>query len=271
MRTRARAARLLLYALVAILCIAGLRAILSGPPKAPAPRLVARAGPDQGAQAFAESFARAYLTWDAQRPELRARRLAMFLPDSVAADAGLTPAARTSQNVLWSAVEGVTSEAGKSTITIAAQTSNGVTYLSVPVQRDGRGFMALSGYPAIVGPPAIDRVDIGQQNGQAVDDAALVTVARRALTNYLAGARPNLMADLARGARVSLPEQHLQLTDVSSTTWVVPNRTVALNVSAQDNRGSAWTLRYELGVTRGDRWFVQSIAVDPTFPTQGGQ
>ena len=63
---------------------------------------------------------------------------------------------------------------------------------------------------------------------------------------------------------MSLPELRLRVTDVRRTTWVAPQKTVAVEVEAQDARGDDWTLRYVLEVRLSDRWFVRSLHLDPT-------
>lgn len=263
-RLRAVAPRALLYALVVILCIAGLRAIVAGPREpAPPPRVVQR-GDDTAAMAFAESFTRAYLSWDKSNPDERARRLAPYVADWLGADAGLTPGANTSQAVSWSAVTGARRMGGRTIVTVAADTSAGMMYLSVPVARDGRGFLSVAGFPALVGPPATDR-DGQQPDEEDVESGALKTVVQRAVTNYLAGARQNLVADLAPGAVVSMPAQHLQVTAADRLTWVRAGRRVAVQTEAEDQANNTWTLRYELDVSKRDRWYVQSIELDPTF------
>lgn len=76
---RARAPRIAAISASAALTLAGLRAVVS-PPQQPVPRGAAVA--PQGhlsSDAFAESFARAYLAWDAAAPEVHERAVARFL------------------------------------------------------------------------------------------------------------------------------------------------------------------------------------------------
>jgi Conjugative transposon protein TcpC len=273
-RTRTVALRLVAYGLVAILCIAGLRAIFTKPPATTSTRTVVQATGDEGAQAYAESFVRAYLTWDAAHPEQRPQRLATFGAPWIGDDAGLQPADGSSQEVRWTSIVGTRTEAGgRRIVTVAADTSAGLRYLSVPVKRDRRGFIGLAGYPALVGPPAVAKATTPPKDASDDDlqDTPLGGVARRAVGNYLAGAKTNLLADLAPDAVVSLPAQPMRLTELNTVTWVVRNRRVAAEVVARDPQGTAWTLRYELDVLKRDRWYVRSIEVDPTYPDQGGR
>jgi len=266
-RMRARIPRVVATVFVALLSATGVRVILSGPPQAPAARTIVAPSGDQGATSFAEAFTRAYLTWDGDDPDARERDLKAFLGSGLDADGGVQPTAGQSQSVSWTSVLGARREGTRRLVTVMAQTSSGVTYLNVPVQRDRRGFLAVAGYPAIVGPPAVD-ADQQQPAEDEVEDGALKTVVTRALTNYLAANQRNLLADLTPDAVVSLPSAALKLRQVDEVTWVKPRRRVAVQVQAQDDHGTAWTLRYELDVLQRDRWYVRSLQVNPTF--QGG-
>jgi hypothetical protein len=87
-------------------------------------------------------------------------------------------------------------------------------------------------------------------------------VAERALSNYLAGDRADLLADLDAGAVVSLPERRLTLREVREVTWAAPSRRLALTVDARSPApdGLDLTLRYELEVARrAGRWLVRSV------------
>jgi hypothetical protein len=132
----------------------------------------------------------------------------------------------------------------------------------VPVARNERGFLRVPSYPALVGPPAASTT-AEEAQGDDVEDAALRTVAERAVRNYLAGDKRDLLADLAPEAVVSLPPQRLELRAVREVTWATPGRTAAVLVEARDEGGGDWTLRYELEVRKRDRWYVRSLHVDP--------
>jgi hypothetical protein len=121
------------------------------------------------------------------------------------------------------------------------------------------------------------RVTRGGRQARAVfwiDDAAGLgpgtsrpcTSAPAAVRNYLAGRRDDLLADLAPGAVVSLPERPLRLRSTDAITWARRPRLVAVEVEAPT--GQRLTLRYELAVARRDRWYVRAIEVDPT--SKGG-
>lgn len=263
-RLQARIPRIVAALLAAVLSLAGLRAIVAGPPAPPAARTIAAPAGDQAATSFAEAFARAYLSIDADDPEARVRGLAPFVTAGLDEDAGVRPGEGVTQRVEWTAVLGERRDGDRRLVTVMAQTSGGTFYLSVPVVRDGRGFLAIAAPPALVGPPAIDRERTAPAE-ERVDDAALEEVATRALENYLAANQSNLLADLSPDAVVSLPSRPLTLERVSDLTWVTPGRRIAVAVGARDDRNTSWTLRYELDVLHRDRWYVRSLQVDPTF------
>jgi hypothetical protein len=263
MRLRARTPRFAAYALVTILCVAGLKAIVKGPPPAPAAPTAPVANSDVAAESFAEGFVRAYLSWTREDDGSRAAALARFLPEALG-DGGLDPADDTEQSVAWTAIAGDRADGARRLVTVAATvTPTGQTmYLNIPVARDRHGFLYVADYPAVVGPPATTRAPRPPAL-KPVADANLTAVVTRALTNYLAGARANLLADLTPDAVVSLPPQHLRLSGVGDVTWARPGSRVSVEVDATGAGAGRWTLRYALEVRKRDRWYVQSVQVDP--------
>lgn len=262
LRWQARAPRLFVFAALGVLCLGGVRAALAGPPEPPSAPVVPERH-DQAAATFAEGFVRDYLTVDPRRPELRERRLGRYLSEALEPDAGLVFGGDRASSVQWSAVVGQSRRGPVVTVTVAAESDGELVHIAVPVSRDERGFMAVAGYPALVGAPAIDtRAEAVQED--EVEDPRLLAVAERAVTNYLAGERRNLLADLAPGALVSLPERALTVRSVDAVTWVRRPHRVAVELEATDEQQSSWTLRYELGVWRRERWYVRSLSVDPT-------
>ncbi|MBS1895435.1 MAG: conjugal transfer protein [Actinobacteria bacterium] len=274
-RAKARAPRYAFLALVLILCLAGLRSIFVPPSDAP---VGARTGPptDYAEQNFALAFARAYLSYDAARPEEREAALRPFVGEGIEAGAGFTPPDHGSQDVSWADVAQVQRPlAGGTAITVAAQLSDAEepVYLSVPVERGGGGAIFLAGYPSFVGAPLQSAAQIAGRAGQPVSDEAVTALVKRALGNYLAGDAEDLSADLAGAATVTLPGAGLELGGVEELDWVdgEGGGAVLATVSATDLRGGTYTLRYEVGVRRaaspepglGPGWrvtYVQAIS-----------
>lgn len=260
-RWASRAPKALLAVAVAILSAAGLRSAVAGPPEAADPGLRPPAA-DLGAASFAEAFARAYLSWDPGRAEQHERRVSAFISDALEPGAGLSPEGRLTQAVVWTAVAQDRALSNRRhRVTVVAETTRGAYYLSVPVQRDGRGFLSVSGYPALVGPPAADR-RAGSRAEPDVEDPQLEVVARRAITNYLGREISDLRADLDAHAVVALPTMPLEVTSLDAITWAGPQR-VGVELRAR-GAGAAWSLRYELDVVRRDRWYVRSIQTNPS-------
>ena len=252
--------------MIALLLLAavGVKATLA--PRAastPAPRAPAAGVRDITEQGFAQAFARAYLSWDARNPDQHQRQVAAFLSDALDGDGGLQMPPRGEQQVLWSAaIQDQTDAHGDRLITVAAQTTRQLLYLAVPVHRTRRGFLVVPRYPALVGPPVSDP-GAAPAEERDVSDGALRAVAQRAVTNYLAGQRTNLLADLDPAAVVSLPTTVLDVRSVrvdheggATTGW--PSRSRPPTTPA-----SQWTLRYELTVVHRDRWYVRAIEPDP--------
>jgi hypothetical protein len=261
---RTAAPRYLALGVLALLLLLGLRSLFISPTAGAPARAAATA--DAPSRAFALQFARAYLTYDVDRPGARSRTLAPFLSDAVDAEAGFF-AAGGRQEVIWAEV---TSDqpalTGGRAITVAAAISTQPpVYRTVTVAHQRGGPLSLVGYPAFVGAPAISR-DAPRVSRTAVEDGQLTVVVARALRNYLAGSAQNLKADLAPGAAVTLPTQPLRVRSVGRIDWLGPSgaRAVLATVEAIDGRGATYTLAYELGIAIRDRPYIDFIEVIPT-------
>jgi hypothetical protein len=259
--------RWVVYAVAAVGVATTIRFAVA-PPRAPAPHVPSVQRTDLAAEAFATLFARRYLTWDASRPDAYAEALTPFLGDGVDADAGLRLPASGTQSVDWAEVVQTRDvSSGEHVYTVAAQTgSDNLVYLSVDVARDPTRGLALARFPAFVGEPASHPATSLSLDGAAdVGDAALSRVVERALRNYLAGSASNLAADLAAGARVTLPPNALTLQQLTQLQWRSDRTGVLATVVAADVRGAAYTLSYELDVVSASgRWEVAAIQTDPT-------
>ena len=258
--------RYLLYGV----CLAGLAASARFAIAPPRPQLragIARepAPPDPAAEAYATLFARRYLTWNSAEPQASASALESFLGPAMEPDAGLELPASGEQKVEWAEVVQAREPApAEHLYTVAAQTDTaGLVYLTVAVTRAAGGALALDGYPAFVGAPASAPAR-SPEHLREVLDPALATVVRRVLRNYLAASASELEADLASGARVSLPVLPLTLDSVQRLDWASEGSAVLATVQAQEARGGQYTLAYELDVEREqDRWEISAVQTDP--------
>jgi len=265
-RLRARLPRLVLAVGVFVLCALGVRSLLASrvvPPTRPASAAFSAVA----VEGFAQRFARAYLSPDDRRGE-RARQLAALTTPSV--DLGGAALTRSPRQVPWTAVAG-TQRTGprRMIVLVEAPVAGGVIDLAVPVAWDDEGRMVVPAAPALVGPPLTATTAAGAVE-RDVEDAQLRAVCERVVRNYLAADRQDLQADLAPGARVSLPALRLHLRSVEEVTWASPSR-VAVSVDAARPGGALAALRYELAVSRpAGRWLVESVVVDPTVGGAGG-
>jgi hypothetical protein len=220
---------------------------------------------DRAAEGFATLFARSYLSWNSRDPEAHRLALAPFVGSWMEGEAGLQPPETGEQQVQWTqVVQERALASGEQLYTVAAQTDTaGLMYLTVGVIHEPDGELALGGYPAFVGGPAATAAPAPEHLSE-VEDPALATVVTRALRNYLAGAESELAADLATGARVSLPDQALTLESLDSLDWSSDGHSVLATLHARDERGTQYTLAYELGVlSSAGRWEVSAIQTNP--------
>jgi hypothetical protein len=261
-RSAGRAPRAAFITGVAILSLVGLLNVLRGAPEPVAFR-AAEPTRDLAAESFAEAFTRAYLTWDAARPERHQNEVAAFTSEALEPGAGFSVPPDGTQEVSWTTTvrDETVSPTGR-LVTVAAQTNAGLSYhVSVPVERDGRGFLVVPRYPALVGAPPAD-LKTASADEPDVEDSQLRAVVARAIENYLRREGANLRADLDQRAVVALAAAPLEVKSIDSISWVAPGR-VAVEVRAK-GLGATWTLRYELEVVKRERWYVRSIQTNPT-------
>jgi hypothetical protein len=264
LRATLAATRWLLYAAA----IAGIAATVrnavapAGARTAPLPAPTGQSSDDAAAEWFALRFARAYLTWSPD-PTAHEQGLAPFLAAGANADAGLAPAAGTSDAVAWEAIAAAHASAGNAVdYTVALSTTGrAVRYLAVAVGTAAGGDPTLLRYPALVAAPAAAPAGSLDNGGlPALDDPALADVLERALGNYIAGSGENLAADLAPGARVEPVAPGLSLRSVARLA-IAGAHGVLATVVASDAAGNAYTLGYEVSVAQvGGRWEITQIA-----------
>ena len=247
----------------AIVGIAATARLTIAPPSPPAPRAAAGPVTDLAAEGFAEQFTRTLLTYDSSRPDAHRRALASFAGDGLDPDAGLVPPPSGSQQVQWvRVVQQRDPRPGEHVYTVAVQTDRGgLLHLAVDVRRDSAGMLRLGGYPALVGAPATAPVTRDpDERLREVDDQGLSEVVARALRNYLAGNAGQLVADLAPGVRVSLPDLRVRMTALENLRWAAGGGSVIAAVAAVGPGGASWQLRYEIDVRSfAGRWEVSAI------------
>jgi hypothetical protein len=267
---RIRVARELARYLLGALALAGVLASLRFAVDPPAAVLPASSEepiqPDLAAQGFATLFARRYLTWQAQEPEAHRQALEPFVGQGIEPDAGMQPPTSGEQHVQWAEVVQARALGHSEHIyTVAAQTdAAGLLYLTVAVAREPDGRLTLAAYPAFIGAPSSGPAAGASEDLKEVQDQALATVVRRALSNYLAPSPAELAADLTSDAHVSLPVVGLSLESIVHLRWSPGYGAVIATVLATDPRGARYTLEYELDVTRrAARWEISAIQMSP--------
>jgi hypothetical protein len=266
-RASARMTRWVLYA-TATAGLAATARFAIAPPRPPARPVPVVERRDLGAEGFGSQLARAYLTFDGDRPDAHRAQLASFVGDELDPDLGLRAPPGRSQHVRWTqVVQSRTGADGSRVYTVAAQTDRaGLLYLSVDVARDRDHALRLDGYPALVGAPLSGPAS-GAPEGtlRNVADSRLRSTCKRALRNYLARAGDNLNADLTADAVVALPGLALSLRRLTDLQWASDRSSVLASVDASDHDGVTYQLRYELDVRRVDeRWEIAAIQSDPT-------
>src|SRR5436190_6457265 len=272
-RLSARAPRWALFAVVGVLCIRGLletvrpapASLVAAPVRPATPAVV-----PVGASGFAEGFVRAYLSYDAGAPQRRELELRPYVGGDLDEQADFALPLTGARRVMWTATVGQRRlDRWRAAVTVAAAVddSAGLSYVAVVVTCDRSGAMAVTDPPAFVGAPAV-AAGVDGEGGEEVSDGRLRVVVRRALTNYLAGARDNLRADLTAEAWLAPPPSSLRLTDLTDLRRV-GSGAVAATVLAEDRAGAVYTLRYVLAVVRRDRWYVAGLLTDPIAPKEG--
>jgi Conjugative transposon protein TcpC len=265
MRLMARVPRLLAGAAAVVLILAGLRTVVFGAPAPKIERFYEPTSNNIGTEAFAEAFARTYLTWNGSSAvQAYDQSLARYNPQ-FADGQGVQPS-NTPERVSWASVVQDQSSAlkGSRIVTVELQLVPGdrTVYLAVPVNRAQNGTLAITTWPSLVGAPAVQSVPT-IPSLTAVTDPHLITVVTRAITNYLAGDQNDLQADLASGTQITYPPQQLKVSGPPVSVQSTGPGGVLITIRATDAQGAAYTLAYEVGVELTERWYVNSIEVIP--------
>lgn len=254
-----------------VLSAVGLRAVLV-PERLPAAPTANAATTgsniDDEARALAEEFARAYLTWDASKPEQRVARLRRLAPELADDVDGSSLALVGRQSVVWSAIAGDERSGSRRRVTVLVDTGHDVLSLGVPLSRGADGRLQIADFPAVVAAPSVtDERDAPVL--APVSDDSLVATATRALRSYLRRRGDALSADLLPGAVVALPDEALGSVAVDEIEWVAPDRELRVELRAKWRNAGELRLTYAMGVARqAGRWFVRWIG---TKQTSGGR
>ncbi|MDQ3767911.1 MAG: conjugal transfer protein [Actinomycetota bacterium] len=272
--------RVVLWAVVGLLLIRGAADILGGPgaPQAAGPpqgQQGAESWPGSEARAFAADFARAYLTFDPQRPEFHERATASFLAgdlrEGAALDLPQDPEDGEIQTVAQTNVARAAALDGRrALITVAATvTSTTVTtrYLTVPVARDQAGGLVVYDYPSFSAPPRQARVDAPATERLTGRDAQEIQdVLGRFFEAYFAGQDDDLTFFLPAGVRLEALGERYELDELVSVAYAPDSaqegarRTVLATMRATDpETETQYLLRYRVGLVADDRWYVASI------------
>ena len=239
---------------------------MTDPPVRVIERVPAEVQLDRGGELLAGQFARAFLSFDAEDPDLRDRAMAQFGTASSPALAGYEAPRRGRQAISQTQVAQAFKVPQGTRYIVAASTAAGqTTYLAVTVARGQDGALGVVGPPAVVGPP-VSAPARAITPGRDVEDPAVQQVAERALRNYLSAAGDDLAADLASTATVSLPAQPMTLERVDELRWEsgAPGA-VLVTASVRDTHGQLMQLAYELALQpQQDRWLVAGIQNNPT-------
>lgn len=264
-----------LWVLVAVVVVRGLGAIASGErtdPRPPVARPGRAAWPDGEARAFAERFARAYLTVTPGRPVGRERALEGFFAgnESVSDQTAMTPLRGPGAVVAWATVAREVPLGGsRAQITVATTSTIGtVRYLTVPIARDQAGGLSVIGPPALVAPPprgTATRAEPEELTGPSA--GPIRDLASRFLQAYLEGQSGAALGYfLAPQARLVQMPPGLRVVEVGGVArdphppGRTPGLAVQVAVRVRDQAsGATYPFSYRLRVVRRERWYVAAV------------
>jgi hypothetical protein len=263
------AGRVALWVAVAIVLVRGIGAIVSYPDGAPSGRSAQTAEvrfPGDEARAFALRFVNAYLD------PAGAGSITRFLADGLSDRAALVPPRGPGASVAWATVARAASLGGaRALVTVAALRQDGTSrYVTVPVARDERGGLVVSGLPSFSPPPpraALDGDDVEPLTGREAEPIG--DLVERFLREYVAGAdRAALSYLLLPGATVAPLPAGLRVVGVDgleqASSAPPGQRSVIASVRVRESStGAIYPLAYRLDIARRDRWYVAAVAGGP--------
>jgi hypothetical protein len=224
--------------------------------------------PDDEARAFAVRFVRVYLD-----PSPGGGEIARFLADGLSDRAAVVPPRGPGASVAWATVARAAPLGGaRALVTVAALRRDGSSrYVTVPVARDARGGLVVSGLPSFSPPPpraALDGEDVEPLTGPGA--GPIGDLAERFLRAYVAGAgRAALAYLLLPDAEIVPLPPGLRVVSVDAldqTTSTTAGRRRSLIASLrvrESSTGAVYPLGYRIEVARRDRWYVAAVAGGP--------
>ena len=149
-------------------------------------------------------------------------------------------------------------------VTVAAATSSGTRYLTVPVATDGHGGLVVSALPSFAAGPARAVLEpTSVEPVPASERPAIEDVTTRFLRAYLGGDAGGLAYLVPSGVRFGAVAQRLELVSVDSLALASPaagrERTVLVSARAKDMAGVVYGVGYRLLLVREDRWLVKAV------------
>jgi hypothetical protein len=263
------AGRLALWAFIGLTLWTGAKGVLS-PRAQPATTTTgsssAASWPDDDARAFSVEFARAYLTRTSD-PVKDSARVAGYVSSAISgqvapaqSDSKAPPVTVATTTV--ARTQRVSDKRG--TVTVAAVTSAGTRYLTVPVERDKQGGLVVADLPAPAPAPA--RAQTTERDRQPLASHVRDTLepaVTQALRAYLKDDANALRFVTAPGHRIR-PVGGYSLDTVNSITETRPptraRRFLAVTAAAKDTARASYLFGFELSLAfQRDRWLVETV------------
>lgn len=291
-RWKTKILRGLIYSVLVLLLIGGLRNIIapkSGPSADEITATVRTSLGDTGfpttaAEGFAVRFANTYLNYDAETREARTLALATYSQEASEGIWGWTGSEGTQQviNGPFIAAKPVVKDRSNALVTVAAQVSGGAwVYLSIPVYANERGALVISGPPAFVSPPA-RAVAPGASAPAADDDTLVQTLTTDVLPGYFKAWAASNTVDLARyitpdataaaSSGLTGAVTLAQIGEVRMPRDGGDTRTGQVSVTWTAKGAGSFVQAYELTVVKdgSGRWSVKDIVGGVVSPSGSG-
>lgn len=293
-RWKVKIFRGLVYSLMVLLLIGGLRNIIAPKTGPSADEIAAQVRtslgdtgfPTAAAEGFTVRFAKAYLTYDPAKAEERTQALAVYSPEAADGLWGWT-GSDGKQDVVtgpFVAAKPVTTDKNNAYVIVAAQVTSGAwVYLSVPLYASDTGGLVVSGAPAFVAPPA-RATSPGGPNPTADDDTLVQVLTTDVLPGYFKAWAASGTVDLQRYTTPdATPAATTGLAGVVTLGQIgevhMPReggdvRTGEVSVQWKTQTAGTYAQSYKITVSKdaSGRWSVKDIVggvVSPSGTTTG--